>query len=85
MPLRVIAGKVTYSDKALNRSPICKDISYSYQREFRFLIGECRTNQVEGLRLNCENGFSKFILKNPEIVFKLEGQTGHLFEITANC
>lgn len=71
-PLQVIARKVDYCDKAINRSPICKDVLYSYQREFRFLIGQCTITQVEGLKLNRENGFSEFILKNPKIVFKLE-------------
>jgi hypothetical protein len=84
-PLQVTARKVDYCDKAINWSPICKDISYSYQREFRFLIGQCTTTQVEGLKLNRENGFSEFILKNPKIVFKLEGQTDPLFEFAAKC
>ena len=78
-PLQVTARKVDYCDKAINWSPICKDISYSYQRKFRFLIGQCTITQVEGLKLNRENGFSEFILKNPKIVFKLEGQTDPSF------
>ncbi len=82
-PLQIAAWKVNYSDKAIDRSPTCKDISYSYQREYRFLIGQCETDQVEGLKLERKDGFSEFILKNPEIVLRLEGQTKPLFKLSA--
>jgi hypothetical protein len=46
---QVIAWKVAYSEKSTDWSPICKASSYSYQREFRFIIGKCKTNHIEPL------------------------------------
>ncbi|MGD9213071.1 MAG: hypothetical protein PVI90_19970 [Desulfobacteraceae bacterium] len=81
--LQVLARKVSYSKKAVDLSPTSKDISYSYQREFRFLIGQCETDQVEPLQLKYKDNFSKFLHKNPEIVLSLEGQLDPLFKLSA--
>jgi len=81
---KVILGNVAYSDKATNCGPACKDVSYAYQREFRFLIGECGINTVDPLVLNYEEGFNEYIQKNPEIIVKLEGQNDPLFQLTTN-
>lgn len=80
---QVIAGKVAYSEKSTDCGPNCKAISYSYQREFRFLIGECGSNDVHPLILNCKDGFREYIEKCPEIVLRLEGQKEPLFELMA--
>ena len=56
---QVIAGKVAYSEKSTDCGPSCKALSYSYQREFRFLIGECGIDNVDPLILNCKEGFGK--------------------------
>lgn len=80
---RVIAGKVAYSEKSTDCGPSCKAVSYSYQREFRFLIGECEINIVDPLVLNCKEGFGKYIEKCPEIILRIEGQREPLFELRA--
>ncbi len=81
---RVVAGKVAYSEKSTDWSPSCKAISYLYQREFRFIIGECETNHVDPLVRTCEGGFSQYIQKSPEIILRIEGEGDPLFELRAD-
>jgi hypothetical protein len=38
---KVNMGEVGYSDDPLKRSLVVKDSKFSYQKEFRFLLGEC--------------------------------------------
>jgi hypothetical protein len=63
----VRAGRVTYSEKASDYSPLCKSAKYRYQREFRFLIGECQELSTEPLIIQSQKGFGEFILKNISI------------------
>lgn len=80
----VVAGKVAYSEKSTDWSPSCKAILYSYQREFRFIIGECETNHVDSLVRTYEGGFSQYIQKSPEILLRIEGEDDPLFELRAD-
>jgi len=81
---RVLSGKVSYSDKSTDWSATCKNASYSYQREYRFLVGECGSNHLEPLNLKYEEGFGKYIQKNPEIIMKMEGQYDPFFKLSFN-
>ena len=80
---RVVAGKVAYSANSTDCGPHCKDISYSYQKEFRYLVGECGVNEVAPLVLKYDEGFGKYIEKCPEIILRIEGQGEPLFELRA--
>jgi hypothetical protein len=51
-----------------------KALDYSYQREYRFLFGECSTSEKEYYIFNNPDGFSDFILKNTD--FKLQSDDG---------
>lgn len=80
----VVAGKVAYSQKSTDWSPSCKAISYSYQREFRFIVGECENNHVDPLIRTFKEGFGQFIQKSPEIVIRNEGEKDPLFKLRAD-
>jgi len=80
----VASKKVVYSEKATDWSPSCKAISYSYQRELRFIIGECEKNHVDPLVRTYAGGFSQCIQKDPEIIIRNEGEKDPLFKLTAD-
>jgi len=63
----VRAGDVKYSPSFNEWSPCCKNIEYKYQREFRFLIGECPELSVDPLIIRCPNKFKGLIEKNLRI------------------
>lgn len=67
IPLEVRSVKVAYSDDSLKWSIGCKSERYSYQREYRFVVGECEHGCVEPYCVRDEPGFSEYILKNPEV------------------
>lgn len=62
---KILHGPVNYSSNKLNWSAECKSENYSYQREYRFLIGECQHTSVEPLRIQYEKGFSDLIWISP--------------------
>jgi len=66
-PYEVRAGSATYSEKPSDWSPACKSTNYRYQREFRFLFGECQELSIEPLIIQSQNGFGDFILKDISI------------------
>lgn len=61
--LDILRGPVKYSNDSMDRSPACKDSSFSYQREFRFLIGQC-TLESAPLVLQYPHGFRELIFKD---------------------
>jgi hypothetical protein len=73
---KVSAIRVTYSSKPNEWSPICKSMDYQYQREFRFLIGECQELTTDPLIIQNQKGFSDFILKDAGIAIQnINGKT----------
>lgn len=75
---KVDHGFVRYSDSKMDWSYGCKPSAYSYQREYRFVIGECNHTCVEHLELNSDLGFSNFILINQSIEI-VDADAGHVF------
>lgn len=53
----VTAQAIAYSADSLEWSPFCKDQRFTYQREFRVLIGECDEHSRDRLVLTVPSGF----------------------------
>lgn len=76
-------GTVKYSSNRSDWGTLCKSIIYSYQREYRFCFGECSTSEMEPYVINDDQGFEKFIYKNPELKFQSKDGTVTWFELSA--
>ena len=59
----ILHGPVKYSDEAMDWSAVCKSSAFSYQREYRFLLGQCKPAS-EPLVLQDSGGFRELIFKN---------------------
>lgn len=57
-------GQVRYSDKRIEWGPRCKSTRYSYQREYRFLVGQCPESSTEALVLRHSPGFRGLLMEN---------------------
>lgn len=66
-PHPVKSTPVLYTDDESIWSNKCKKSSYSYQREFRFLIGECEDNNKEPLCFSVKNGLKDIVKNKPDI------------------
>lgn len=79
----LFCGEVQYSGDKSKWGNLVKSLEYSYQREYRFLFGECESSEVEYYIFNNPEGFSDLILKNTD--FKLQSNDGeHVwFELSA--
>lgn len=66
-PLPMVCAEVEYSADKSNWGSLCKSLDYSYQREYRFLFGECNSHETEFFVFSDPNKFSYLILKNPEL------------------
>ncbi len=74
----IFHGPVDYSSVKRDWSAMCKPASYSYQREYRFLLGECPHTTTEPLIVQNKRGFRDLILRSPEL--KIENRTkGHVW------
>lgn len=80
--LKVNAGTVSYSPNREDWNSLCKSLSYAYQREFRFLVGDCSTKETSPQKLYYENGFRDIVLDNPPISMKDAETNELLFELT---
>lgn len=65
--LPLAGGEVEYSGDNSLWGNKCKSLEYSYQREFRFLFGECSVTEMAPYVVNIENGLSDLILKDPDL------------------
>jgi len=70
----LFCGEVEYTSDKSKWGNLVKSLDYSYQREYRFLFGECSTFEKEYYIFNSPNGFSDLILKNTG--FKLQSNDG---------
>lgn len=66
-------GLVRYSDNPLDRSLTVKDHKFSYQKEFRFYVGECDKNEVQDKKIYL-NGVSNVLLEADTL--RLESASG---------
>jgi len=62
-------GLIRYSDKPLNRSLTIKDHGFSYQKEFRFYVGECDKNEVQDKSIRL-HGVSDLLLEAGSLRFE---------------
>lgn len=61
---QVHSGMVKYSANTMLWNPVCKSIDYSYQREYRILVGQCDITSTQPLVPNYSPGFRHLLLKN---------------------
>lgn len=59
---KVHMGLVRYSENPLERSLVVKDSKFSYQKEFRFLVGECSKGEIRDKKIQLQ-GINKMLLK----------------------
>lgn len=67
-------GFVEYSEDPNQWGRLCKSMQYAYQREYRFLFGECSVHDVEPYIFNEEQGFSEYIYRGESL--KLTSKSG---------
>jgi hypothetical protein len=67
---KMYCGSVKYSPEKHDWENLCKGLDFSYQREYRFLFGECSSSEKEPYVIEDPKGFGSLILKNPNL--KLE-------------
>lgn len=66
-------GEVEYCGDRSRWGNLCKSVDYSYQREFRFLFGECSTSETDYYIFNNPETFSDVIHKNPDLKLQDKG------------
>lgn len=59
---KVRQGLVMYSQNSLKRSLIVKDSKFSYQKEFRFFVGECSKGEMQDKKIHLQ-GLNKMLLE----------------------
>jgi hypothetical protein len=57
-------GLVKYSTDNMNWSYGCKSSDYSYQREYRFVFGECSHTEITHAPIQTADNFNDLILAN---------------------
>ncbi|KAB7668787.1 hypothetical protein [Plesiomonas shigelloides] len=71
---KLFCGEVVYSGDESKWGNLVKSLEYSYQREYRFLFGECSPSETDFYIFNKLGGFSDLILKNADL--KLQSKDG---------
>ncbi len=72
---RVRYGLVQYSDNPLDRSLTVKDSKFSYQKEFRFYVGECEKHEITDKEIGLQ-GINNILLEAASL--KLESLSGEI-------
>ncbi|MEA5446890.1 hypothetical protein VCB98_13765 [Gammaproteobacteria bacterium AB-CW1] len=70
---KVRYGLVQYSDNPLDRSLTVKDSKFSYQKEFRFYVGQCEKDEIQDKELRLQ-GVNNVLLEAGTL--KLESPSG---------
>lgn len=80
-----VAGyEVKYSEDSLKWSPICKRENYRYQREYRFMVGECPELHTDPLIIESGDGFRNFIEKNVSLRISDDEQSWIYFQMSGS-
>lgn len=66
---KVNMGLVNYSKCPLKRSLVVKHSKFSYQKEFRFLLGECSKGEVRDKKIQVQ-GLNKLLIKDCSLRLK---------------
>jgi hypothetical protein len=82
--LNIEYGDVKYSDNKQEWSFACKSSKYSYQKEFRFVVGECGHLDMTPLKIRVSDGFSDLIFVNEVIELKDKNSNLLLFHLDKN-
>jgi hypothetical protein len=72
---KVHQGLVVYSENSLERSLTVKDSKFSYQKEFRFFLGECSKGEMQDKKIHLQ-GLNKMLLEASTL--KLTSPTGEI-------
>ncbi len=72
---KVHMGAVRYSDDPLEGSLVIKHSKFSYQKEFRFLLGECSKGEMHDKKIQLQ-GVSKLLLEASTL--RLTNQSGEI-------
>jgi len=67
-------GEVGYSGDKSKWGNLCKSLGYSYQREYRFLFGECSPSEKDFYVFDAPKGFGDLIYSNSDV--KLQSEDG---------
>lgn len=73
--LKVHQGLVIYSKNPLERSLVVKDSKFSYQKEFRFFVGECSKAEMQDKKIQLQ-GLNKMLLEAATL--KLTSPSGEI-------
>lgn len=77
-------GDVKYSKSKNEWSFACKSSEYSYQKEFRFVVGECGHLNTTPLKINVSEGFSDLIVVNEPIELRDKNTNLQLFYLDSH-
>lgn len=67
-------GLVQYSASKDERGVWCKPTAYAYQREYRFVVGECGHTDLTAKPIRCAEGFRDML--HTDGVFEIRGDKG---------
>lgn len=79
----LFCGEVEYTGDKSKWGSLVKSLDYSYQREYRFLFGECSTFETEHYKLNNSDSFSNIILKNKDLKIQSDDGEHVWFDLSA--
>ncbi|MGS0498702.1 hypothetical protein ACU8V4_16510 [Pseudoalteromonas mariniglutinosa] len=79
----MIWGEVEYCGDKSKWGNLVKGLDYSYQREYRFLFGECSTSEKAYYIFEDANGFSDLIFKNTEVKLQSKDSNEVWFDLSA--
>jgi len=71
-------GNIGYSTDRQKWSAICKPDNYSYQQEYRFLIGDCEHSDIKPVVIQCTESISHLISCNQPLRIR-DNETGHVW------
>lgn len=76
-------GLVEYSASKDDRGVWCKPTEYAYQREFRFVLGECRHDERNPRRVTHGGGFTDMLAADPTIRIVAEDDPAQVLHLDA--
>lgn len=75
---------VKYSPSSDDHDPWCKATAYAYQREYRFVLGECGHTDTTPRQLKHPTGFHEILAADPAIQIFPEDDSGLLLLLDSN-
>jgi hypothetical protein len=77
-------GNVNYSNSQIEWSAVCKSDEYSYQQEYRFLVGNCGHTDTQPLIIKCDQSLRDLIGANQLLQISDNESNRILFELSKN-